>query len=81
MKNLSIVIVNWNTAQEIRDCLSSVKSNADLKNIDVFVVDNNSSDDSVKVIEKEFTWVHLVKNNENVGFGKANNQILKSLKS
>ena len=81
MKNLSIVIVNWNTEKEVRDCLKSIEDNSDLKSIDVFVVDNNSSDNSVKTIEKEFGWVHLVKNKDNAGFGKANNQVLKNLKS
>ncbi len=43
---------------------------------EVFVVDNASGDNSVAMVEQEFPQVHLVANKENVGFGRANNQVL-----
>ena len=47
---------------------------------EVFVVDNNSSDGSVEMVQKEFSQVKLIANVENFGFAKANNQaIQKSL--
>jgi GT2 family glycosyltransferase len=39
----------------------------------VFVVDNHSDDDSVEVISRDYAWVHLINNRENLGFSKANN--------
>jgi len=46
----------------------------------VIVVDNDSSDDSVEAIEKEFPKVKLIKNEKNVGFARANNQAIKESK-
>jgi len=43
---------------------------------EIFVVDNASSDGSVEMVEQEFPAVHLIKNQENLGFSKANNQAL-----
>ena len=42
--------------------------------LDVCVVDNHSSDDSTMFIQREFSQVNLIENNENVGFARANNQ-------
>jgi hypothetical protein len=43
---------------------------------DVWVVDNNSIDASVPMIQQNFPYVHLIENKENVGFAKANNQAI-----
>jgi GT2 family glycosyltransferase len=40
---------------------------------EVFVVDNKSADDTVEVISRDYPWVHLINNKENLGFSKANN--------
>ncbi|MEH7299387.1 glycosyltransferase family 2 protein [Neobacillus drentensis] len=82
MKELSIIIVNWNTADLTVDCLRSLYSNCDNSLIDVWLVDNNSSDDSVARIKAEFgDKVHLIENKENLGFAKANNQALRLVKT
>ncbi len=44
---------------------------------EVFVVDNNSADNTVEMIKNNFPEVHLIANKENLGFAKANNQALK----
>ena len=44
--------------------------------LEVFVVDNASKDDSVQVIKKAYPNITLIENKENVGFGRANNQVL-----
>jgi GT2 family glycosyltransferase len=44
---------------------------------EVFVVDNHSDDDSVKMVSLQFPSVHIIENQENCGFSKANNQAIK----
>ncbi len=67
---VSIVIVTYNSEATIYNCLSSVFSSS-LKS-EVIVVDNNSTDNTVEVINK-FPNVKLIQNKKNFGFGKANN--------
>jgi len=73
---LSIVIVNWNVCGLLRECLRSIHAQVKLDRTEweLFVVDNNSSDDSVDMIRREYPSVQLIVNQSNVGFGAANNQ-------
>ena len=48
--------------------------------LEVFVVDNASKDNSVQVIQKAYPNITLIENKENIGFGRANNQVLESAK-
>lgn len=77
---LSVVIVNYNVKYFLEQCLLAVQKA--LINIDaeVFVVDNNSVDGSVKMVREKFPEVKLIANSENVGFSKANNQAIKKAK-
>lgn len=74
---LSIIIVNWNTRGLLRDCLRSVYETTHNLNLEVFVVDNASSDGSPDMVRKEFPQAKLIKNTANMGFAKANNQAIK----
>jgi GT2 family glycosyltransferase len=71
---LSIVIVNWNTRELLADCLRSVYETAGSLRFEIFVVDNASTDGSVEMVHDQFSTVHLLENQENVGFARANNQ-------
>lgn len=75
--DLSVIIVNYNTADFLDRCLTSV---ARQKNIEaeVIVVDNCSQDGSPDFVREKFPWVRLIANDRNLGFSKANNQALKS---
>lgn len=73
MLDLSIIIVNWNTIGELRDCLLSVEQEA-LDKIETIVVDNGSSDGSAGMVRKDFPWAQMIRNEENLGFSRANNQ-------
>lgn len=73
MANLSILIVNWNTCDLLRDCLSML-SEAALVSSEIFVIDNASTDDSVSMLKREFPSVCIIENQENAGFARANNQ-------
>ena len=73
--NLSIIIVSYNTIDYLRECLTSI-AQSKTNEIEIFVVDNASSDGSSEMVQSEFPWVKLIANNENVGFAPANNQAL-----
>ncbi|MBL7058389.1 glycosyltransferase family 2 protein [Patescibacteria group bacterium] len=78
--DLSIVIVSWNVVDKLRDNIKAIYKYTQNMSFEVFVVDNNSSDGSVEMVQKEFSQVKLIANVENFGFAKANNQaIQKSL--
>lgn len=81
MTELSIVIVNWNTSSNLKKCLKSIKKYTKSIRFKVYVVDNDSYDNSVDMVQKNFPWVVLTQNKENKGFAKANNQILRKVKT
>lgn len=73
---LSVVIVNYNVKHFLEQCLLSVRSAAKGLDVEVFVVDNDSSDGSVDMVQARFPDVKLIANRDNVGFSKANNQAM-----
>lgn len=72
--DVSILIVNWNGQNVLRNCLASLQSGHDDLNVQTIVVDNASSDRSADIIPAEFPEVELIRNTENRGFAAANNQ-------
>lgn len=74
---LSIVIVNYNVKHFLQQCLTSVFNALKKVEAEVWVVDNNSVDGSVRMVEDNFPNVKLIANKDNVGFSKANNQAIK----
>ena len=75
--DLSIVIVNWNTENLLRDCLQSVYSGLGSLHTEVLVVDNASSDGSCDMVRADFPAVRLFESGENLGFAGGNNVALK----
>jgi GT2 family glycosyltransferase len=71
---ISIVIVNWNTREILRDCLRTVYAQTREVAFEVIVVDNASTDGSVEMIRTEFPQALLLANSANRGFAAANNQ-------
>ncbi len=78
--DLSIIIVNYDTKQLLKNCLSFVFNNQPTISFEVFVIDNGSTDGSLTMIKKEFPQVSIVKNKHNLLYSKANNQGLKKTK-
>ncbi len=76
MKQLSIIIVNYNVCHFLEQSLLSVSKASTNLDIEVFVVDNNSADGSVEMVKAKFPAVKLIVNDINVGFSKANNQAI-----
>jgi GT2 family glycosyltransferase len=69
---VSIVIVSYNVSELLRNCLNSIVEQSVAA--EIIVVDNCSSDKSVQMVREEFSLVHLITNQKNVGFSAANNQ-------
>ncbi len=80
MVRLSIIIVNYNVRYFLEQALLSVQQATKQIPTEVFVVDNNSVDDSVAMVREKFPTVHLIANTNNPGFSKANNQAIRLAK-
>ncbi|MCP4443324.1 MAG: glycosyltransferase [Aureispira sp.] len=74
---LSVIIVNYNVQYFLEQTLLSVRKAAQKVSTEVFVVDNNSVDESVEMVREKFPEVKLIVNRENTGFSKANNQAIR----
>lgn len=72
--HLSIVIVSWNTRAILKKCLDSIFEHLANVSFEVIVVDNASTDDSAGMVASLFPSIHLIRNEQNAGFGQANNQ-------
>ena len=70
---LSIVIVSYNVRTFVAQCLDSVQKASEGMEVEVFVVDNASADDTVSHIGRHYPWVKLIANEDNLGFSRANN--------
>jgi hypothetical protein len=79
LTDVSIIIVNYNTINLLRDCLNSLMQ-TESRVCELIVVDNASTDGSAEMVANEFPGVVLVRNQQNAGFSKANNQGMKLAK-
>lgn len=79
--DLSIVIVNYNSGEFLSQCLKSLKQVETEINLDLWIVDNASSDNSLNLSQGIFPRAHYINNKGNIGFGAANNQALSLIKS
>ncbi len=69
--DVSIIIVNYNTEQLTKDCINSIYNKTQNIKFEIIVVDNNSPD-GINYLDKD-SRIKLIKANDNLGFGKANN--------
>ena len=69
---LSIMVVNWNTRDLLENCLRSIYEDPDSIDWEVVVVDNNSDDESLEMVGRDFPQVVQVANRENMGFVQGN---------
>ncbi len=74
--DVSVVIVTYNSAEVLGECLRSLYSTVGKLQIEVFVVDNASSDNSVELVQSRFPDVIVIANHENRWFSAANNQAI-----
>jgi len=71
--NLSIILLSWNTAALLADCLRYIPAGADGLQYHVIVVDNASTDGSADMVARDFPAVQLIRSAENLGFARGNN--------
>ena len=77
---VSIIIVNYNTCDLLRNCLNSIFEKTVDIDFEVIISDNGSKDGSIEMLKKEFPEIVLVENKANLGFGTANNRGLDKAK-
>jgi len=69
---VSIIVVSWNSEQYVVNCIKSLQEQS-YSNLEIILVDNASSDNSVSLVERNFSNVKIIKNEQNVGFAEGNN--------
>lgn len=79
MRDIGIVIVNWNTSALLRRCLETLYASECQYSFRVVLVDNASDDDSVDMVRRRFSQAEVIANDENVGYPRANNIGLRHL--
>lgn len=77
--DLSIIIVNWNTKNLLLDCLASVYETIKRISMEVWLVDNASTDGSVEAVKQAYPDVKIIQNSRNLGFASANNRAFKRM--
>ena len=78
------LIVSYNTRELLRDCLASLRTHgppAESVELRISVFDNASADGSAEFVSTEFPDVRLLRSSENVGFGRANNELARTSES
>lgn len=74
--NLSIIIVTWNTVNTTLKCIKTIQKHLKKISYEIIIIDNGSTDNTVEVLSK-IKDLKIIKNKENLGFAKANNQAIK----
>lgn len=78
--NVTASIVTYNNEKDIKEVLNSLKD-VTLVNFKIIVVDNNSKDNTKKIISENFPNVKLIALSNNIGFGAAHNIAIKNINS
>ena len=76
--DLSVTICSWNTVEDTRRCLASLEAARSEANFEVIVSENASHDGSADMIEREFSWVSLLRHQSNLGFTGGHNAALEA---
>jgi N-acetylglucosaminyl-diphospho-decaprenol L-rhamnosyltransferase len=77
MKNLTIIIVTFNSGEIIEKCLSKLNA----EKYEVVVVDNASADNTTEIVTNKFPQVKLIKSEKNIGYFRANNLALRKVET
>ena len=72
-KDLSVILLNYNTRDLTKKCLRSVFDSSTDYRFEVIIADNGSTDGSIEMIKNDFPNVKLIENKANLGFSKGNN--------
>ncbi|WP_445718540.1 glycosyltransferase family 2 protein [Flavobacterium sp.] len=77
---LSVIIINYNGIKYLKECLDSLHQKLNNISFEIIVLDNNSSDDSCAYLKTNFPEVKLIESKINHGFGKGNNEAVRTAK-
>ncbi|MDP4227071.1 MAG: glycosyltransferase family 2 protein [Bacteroidota bacterium] len=69
---VSLIILNWNGKEDTAECLESLK-HITYSNYEIILIDNGSTDGSVKYFQEYFPDIEIIENRENLGFAEGNN--------
>jgi GT2 family glycosyltransferase len=75
--DVSICIVSFRTRDLLRDCLGSIYKTVDSLSFEIIIVDNNSQDGTLEMLNAEFPGVRLLVNDHNAGYTRPNNQAIR----
>jgi len=75
--DLTVIIVSYNVSEHLRKCLITVCKACLGIDCEIYVVDNNSDDNSCSMVDEDFSHIYLIKNKTNAGFSVANNQAIR----
>lgn len=78
--DLSVIIVSYNVQEYLKNCLLSVRKASTKLKCEIFVVDNNSADDTCRMVQLEYPETIIIRNSENTGFSSANNKAIRLAK-
>ncbi len=78
-KLLSIIILTYNSENDIKDCLDSLIENFDSKRAEIIIWDNNSQDKTKEILKtyEKFEFIKIIFNDKNIGFAEGNDQASK----
>jgi len=74
--DISIIIVSYNVSSFLNQALTTLANAFQDLEVEVYVVDNASTDNSVEMVKQKYPWVNLIENNQNLGFASATNLAL-----
>ncbi len=75
MKEVSIIIVTWNSEEYIEDCLTAIKKGeSPTRPYEIIIVDNASQDKTVELAKEKFPDIRMIENSSNLGLSRAVNQ-------
>lgn len=80
MNGITFIIVTWNNEDQIEECIQTVMKYT-LVPYHIIIVDNQSSDNTIDIIQSQFPTVELISSQDNLGFAKANNLALERVSS
>jgi len=79
VSQIGVIIVSWNTRQLLGQCLSAAFADPAPPAVEIWVVDNGSTDGSAEMVAAQYPAAKLIHNSANVGFSRANNQVLQQI--
>jgi len=76
---LAIVILNWNGKELLKKFLPSIVNYSSLKNVEIYIADNASTDTSIQFVEENYPSIKIIKNQQNGGYAKGYNDALQQI--